>query len=615
MRALRLFALLLLLGSCSSGLPEAPRELTLDYSGRAVLNLPLPQQTVWALQPSGLLVNRAEGVGPATLRFTAPLEQVADSPQQIFNLRWRGDLQGDLRVVWPLVHVSGQVVESAAISATLPSAQLPRAEKGTVPQRVLVRYARAAAAPQGLPAAGDEKLRIIASTDPEKLAAKLAEDPNVLWAEPDGLVHALGEPGDEYYPLEWHLRKTGARWAYLANFNQPVTVAVIDSGVRYDHPDLAGRLWGPADGAYDFVNNDDDPTDEGDNHNPRLGSHGTHVSGIIAARSGENALPASCYDAHGNPVCSKSGVVGAAWAANVKVLPLRVLDENGNGSFSAVAAAIRYAAGLSVTWGDVTLSNPHPAKIINLSLGASMRSQALCEAVAAASDAGVLVVAAAGNNGGGAYFYPASCPGAISVAATDNSNGEPKPTWYSQHNDRVDISAPGGDSRQDADGDGHPDGILSTTWNFERNMPNYGYYMGTSQAAPQVSAALALLLASGEDAASAWRILKETSTDLGEPGYDVHYGYGFVNLPAALALTLPAGKYRVHFGGPLERWLSTDADGNFSTYLPSAEYSLTACRDDSANGFCDGDEPAFHTKVTAPPQDYFSLGSLLLRRP
>ncbi|WP_457637217.1 S8 family serine peptidase [Oceanithermus sp.] len=615
MRRLSLL-LLLLLNACNSGLPQAPDFLRLGYDGRGQINLPVADDTVWSLEQGGLQVFPQQGIGPATIRLQANGKELPDQPQIVYHLTWGGDLHGNLNVTWPLVHVTGQVVEPVTTTATIPATGLAIAkEKPQTTKRVIVRYRSASVAPQGTTAAGTPELRLLESSDPEGLLKELARDPNVLWAELDGQVHALGEPADQYYPLEWHLRKTGARWAYLANYANPVTVAVIDTGVRYDHPDLAGRLWGSADGAYDFVEADPDPTDPDDVNNPSFGSHGTHVTGIITARSGINQLPPSCYDAEGNPICSESGVVGLTWPAPVTVLPLRVLDSSGNGNFSAVAAAIRYAAGLPVSWNGVTLTNPHPASVINLSLGGPAYSQAMCEAVADATEAGALVVAAAGNSGESAYFYPASCPGAISVAATDNSNGNPLPTWYSEHNEQVDISAPGGDTNQDADGDGYPDGVLSTTWNYQEGRPNYAFYMGTSQASPQVAAALALLVAGGQTPAEAWEKLKASATDLGQPGRDDYYGYGFLNLPKALSLTLPPGPYRLHFSGPTDRWIGTDANGSFSTYLPSGSYRLTACRDDSQNGFCDSGEPARQSDAEIEPRPEQNLPPLRLKYP
>ncbi len=598
MRRLTPVLLLAILAACSSGLPEAPRNLRLGYDGKGTLSLQVPQGTVWELGAGKLKVEPARGIGPAVINFRAEPGQAPTGAQGNFTLPWMGDLQGNLTITWPLVRVEGRVVERtpSGTGFQFPAVPLDRNDGYEPAQktgRVLVRYRNPAAAPQNSFVAGSRTLRLLETSDVKGLLARLRNDPNVIWAEPDGIVYALGEPADEFYPLQWHLRRTGARWAHLGSYTRDITVAVIDTGVRFDHPDLAGRLWGPADGAFDFVDSDNDPTDPGDLRHPKSGSHGTHVTGIIAARTGVNTLPPGCYDKDKKPVCSKTGVVGLAWPASVKVMPLRVLDKNGRGTFSAVSAAIRYAAGIPIEWGGKKLTNPHPARIINLSLGTTIINNSMCAAVTDAAAAGVQVVAAAGNAGGTLYYFPASCKNAISVAAVDNYPGDPKPTWYSQHNDRITLSAPGGDVHQDADEDGYPDGILSTTWNFKEGLPNFAFYMGTSQASPQVAAALALLLAQdpNRSAKEARDLLVSSASDLGPDGYDEYYGYGILNMPGALGLKLPPGPYRVRFEGPIERWARADVNGNFWLYLPSGNYEVSACRDDSANLFCDRGEP------------------------
>ncbi len=410
--------------------------------------------------------------------------------------------------------------------------------------------------------------------------------------EANGHVWPLGFPDDAFFPYEWHLRQTGARWAFLKSYPRAVVVAVIDTGVRYDHPDLAGALLDGTQGAYDFTEDDTDPTDTGGHG--RVGSHGTHVAGIVAARA--------------NGV----GVVGVAWPAPVRVLPLRVIDASGYGSFADVADAIRYAAGLPVVRDGKTLANPNPARVINLSLGSTQYSQALCDAVAAAVDAGAAVVAAAGNlpPSPGAYFYPAACPGAIAVAATDQGVGRPPlPAWYTAQNDRVAVAAPGGDLAEDADGDGHPDGIVSTTWDYLDNRPSYGLYIGTSQAAPQVAAGLALLLASGEAStpSEAWARLRASLTDLGPPGRDPGYGYGFLNLTGALGISPLPGRYRVVLEGRTGRSYRARPGDPLATYLPAGRYRVTVCRDDSQNGLCDPGEPAVRGGLELPGSPTLAL--------
>jgi subtilisin family serine protease len=439
-------------------------------------------------------------------------------------------------------------------------------------------------------------------------------DPHVEWAEVNGRVTRLGEPTDQFYPQQWYLRNTGARFTYLQTYPNPITVAVIDTGVRYDHPDLAGRLWQPGEGAYDFVGDasspadpcalpepdtpgDTDPTDPCDLQAPSGGSHGTHVTGIMVANSG-TFMPAC-------PTCTDSGIVGMAYNAPIKVLPLRVLDPGGSGTFENVALAIRYAAGIPVQKAGQTLVNPQPAQVINLSLGSRSFSHIMCEAVFDAVARGVLVVAAAGNafpQAPGQMFYPASCPGAISVAATDRYN---RVAFYSQQNSRVDVAAPGGNINQPGGG------ILSTTWNYTTNLPNYTFYMGTSQATPQVAAALAMLLSSGRasTAGEAWNLLRANLTDLGAPGRDDAYGHGLLNLPGAFAWTLPRGDFVISFSGPSSRQIPV-VNGQFQTYLLPGRYLVTACRDDSGNGLCDNGEPKVERLVQVGGRGTLDLGTI-----
>ncbi|PZA06991.1 MULTISPECIES: S8 family serine peptidase [unclassified Meiothermus] len=631
---LALLALVLGLAACAQR-GVSPSQIRLDYSGQGTLDLNVSYSTAWKLIPGSpwLTTTPAEGLGPARVSLQAKPTELPEAPSISTDLQFSGDLQGSTKVTLPLVKLSGQVQAP-------PSQTSFSLEAGAVPLRgkpqnlstgeILVKYrssglegSRTALhepveiVPQGAALLSSDRLNRLVklrTSDLQTALRRLQSDPRVEWAEPNGIVWALGEPADEFYPLEWHLRLTGARFSYLGSYPNPVTVAVVDTGVRYDHPDLQGRLVLPGEGALDLVEGDSDPTDTGDIASPDKGSHGTHVTGIITAGAGTFVAPC--------PNCSNSGVVGVAWPAPVKVLPIRILDESGNGTFEAVAAAIRYAAGIPVEFDGKKYVNPQPASVINLSLGSTTQSQAMCEAVAEATARGVAVVAAAGNGGGTAYYYPASCPGAISVGATDyNFGGLPRPAWYSQRNDRVSVAAPGGDTaqftggllcrnKQTEDERPCPDGILSTTWNFNTNQPNYAFYMGTSQAAPQVAAALALLISSGQasDGQAAWEQLKSHLTDLGPAGKDDAYGLGFLNLPGALGLKLPPGPYVLALEGPTPRLLRPDASGYFETYVMAGDYELRSCRDDSQNGLCDASEPRTVRQLQVPSQAEFSMG-------
>lgn len=264
----------------------------------------------------------------------------------------------------------------------------------------------------------------------------------------------------------------------------PTVVAVLDTAVRFDHPMLLGHLLP----GYDFVSDafngndgqatggsdrDSDPTDTGDGvsatdllSDPGCGSvsssswHGTFTAGMLA----------------GNPIASE-GVFPINW--NAVVEPIRVLGKCG-GYTTDLADAIRWAAGLPV---NGVPTNPNPAKVINLSLGASGACVNAIEgqAVADAKNAGAIVVVATGNNGG-SVDTPANCPGALAVAATDQ---EGLKASYSNFGSPVALTAPGGDSAYPMWGAGNT-GITGPLTN------TYSAKIGTSFAAPQVSAALAI---------------------------------------------------------------------------------------------------------------------------
>ncbi len=590
-------------------------------------------------QSSWLTATPQSGLGPRVVQLRAHFSgQTPNQPDYLGSLSVTGDLQTTITVRLPLTRVVGSITDGLSASvaggvtpllhsptvqtfaANLPGSSGLRQYVSQARAEILVKYRtdlRNTHLPQGSRVLSHDRVSRITrleSSNPQALLDRLRLDPSVEWAEINGTVSAQGEPTDEHYLLQWYLRSTGARFTYLQRtYSTPITVAVVDTGVRYDHPDLAGRLWLPGEGAWDFVGDsanpadpcgdpdprtpgDNDPTDPCDLLSPSSGSHGTHVTGIIAANSG-TFIPAC-------PTCTDSGIVGMAHNASIKVLPLRVLDSRGSGTFEDVALAIRYAAGIPVGKAGQLLENPRPARVINLSLGGGF-SHAMCEAVADVVARGVLVVAAAGNfqeQSPGAMVYPAACPGAISVAATTQNH---QVAFYSQQNSEVDIAAPGGDAAAG--------GILSTTWNFTANQPNYTFYMGTSQATPQVAAALAMLLSSGKpaDAAQAWNLLRSSLTDLGPPGRDDAYGHGLLNLPGAFGWTLPRGGFLADFGGPSPRRVPAP-DGRFEAFLVPGRYLVRACRDDSGNHLCDMGEPIDEREVQVSGGNSLDLGMILV---
>lgn len=316
-------------------------------------------------------------------------------------------------------------------------------------------------------------------------AKELLRQPGSLPAGPPRI------PTDRRFANQWALhntRQTGGTedadidtpeaWSVMTGTSN-IMIAVIDSGIDYTHEDLNdGRVRTDID--KDYINNDNDALDDN--------GHGTHVAGTVAARTNNGA-----------------GVAGIMWQA--KLLPLKVCNSKGNCNADHIAAAIRYAANQG-------------ARVINMSLGGSC-SQTIADAVNYAYfDKGVVIVAAAGNNGG-SIGYPAQHAPVIAVGATDHNDSR---AYFSSYGDELDVVAPGVT-------------ILST-------VPQNGYdtFSGTSMAAPHVAGVVGLLLAQRPELKNSQvhQILRTSADDLGQSGFDRHYGFGRVNAYQALQTATPS---------------------------------------------------------------------------
>ncbi|WP_162299982.1 S8 family serine peptidase [Kineobactrum sediminis] len=354
----------------------------------------------------------------------------------------------------------------------------------------------------------------------------LRRTPGVRYAEPNYRLHSTFDPDDNLFPLQWHysLIALPAAWDTTTS-DASVIVGVVDTGILSGHPDLSGRLVA----GYDFVRDpqvaadgdgiDPNPEDPGNSDNPAASSfHGTHVAGTVAA-AGNNRI----------------GVTGSAWSS--RVMPLRGLGNDGGTSYD-VAQAVRFAAGLPNDSGTVPVQ---PATIVNLSLGGGGFSQIDQDLFLTLRDRGITIVASAGNQASTVPSYPAAYNGVISVSAVD---GQRRITGYSNRGVTIDVAAPGGDSSTDFNGDGYPDGVLSTGGRAGDIGIEFAYVFlsGTSMAAPHVAGIIALmksvnpalspaeidtLLASGA-----------LTDDLGEPGRDDLYGHGLINARRAIDAAL-----------------------------------------------------------------------------
>jgi subtilisin family serine protease len=425
------------------------------------------------------------------------------------------------------------------------------------------------------------------------LSLRLSADPNIESAEPNVIMSA-SQFNDPYYGSSgawgqsfedlWGLTNAKRRQTWPVSQGQGVTVAVIDTGIDAQHPDIAANIWTNAGETncadsvdndnngfvddchgWDFVNNDNDPADD---H-----GHGTHVSGTIAA-VGNNGI----------------GIVGMA--PQSKIMPLKVLNNQATGFIDVIAAAVVYGA-------------DNGAKVANMSLGACCGfSQILFDAISYAHDVkDQVVVVAAGNNNADVYiqdngFVPANIRKVITVAASDHLDQKAS---FSNFGQKIDVIAPGG-------GDADPSNIFApdasilslkaannTFYSGFFVGTNYARLAGTSMASPHV-AGLAAAIRSWRPQFSnevVRQSIRDNADDVLAPGYDWQSGYGRINssgslsiykqYPVAALITSPtldwvSGKNLPIRGTANGQWFSSwDLDygaGDFpTTWLPLTQSS------------------------------------------
>lgn len=319
------------------------------------------------------------------------------------------------------------------------------------------------------------RLRFPASTDPYAIAARLTAAPGVVYAEPNRLRWIARTPDDPAFLQQWGLRNIQAPEAWTITTGGPIIVAVLDSGVDAEHPDLAGKVLP----GYNALNGSSNSRDDN--------GHGTAVAGLIAANT-NNGI----------------GIAGLCWEC--RILPVKVVRANGVGDDASLAAGIHWAA-------------DNGARVINMSLGGEEDSRVLREAIDYAAARGIVMVAASGNErqSGNPVTYPAAYPNVIAVGATGNTDVI---TGFSNTGDYLDLAAPGV-------------GLWTTLPGGSYGPPN-----GTSFSSSYVAGAAAMVLTQRPDLgwADVGCVLKASADDKGPPGKDPEYGWGRLNVFRAVQL-------------------------------------------------------------------------------
>lgn len=367
--------------------------------------------------------------------------------------------------------------------------------------------------------------------DIEKLV-KIYEDTDLFeYVEPNNIGTVGGKqgnlkiiPNDHYFARQWGLYNDGTisfspavndadidmelAWD-IEQGSASIVIAVLDAGLKLDHPDISGRVWvnnneitntldddnnGYIDDiqGWDFANNDNDPTDD---H-----GHGTNVAGIIGADARNNI-----------------GYAGVDW--NSKLMICKILDQNNSGLYSWWTDAIYYAV-------------DNGANVINMSVGGSGFSNSMQDAVDYAYNNGVTVVACMMNENNNITYYPAGYQNTIAVGSTNSDDKRSSPFFWSStsgsnYGNHIDVVAPGN----------YIYGL-----NYQSNTNYNSYWGGTSQSAPLVTGLSALLLAQdlSRTPDDIRNIIRNTAEDqTGNPledilGFDIFYGYGRINAHKAL---------------------------------------------------------------------------------
>ena len=447
-----------------------------------------------------------------------------------------------------------------------------------MPGHVLIRFEPGAAA---LAAADAQGVRLLRELAPDlwlgtigvgaELAtvAALARNPNVVYAEPDylrsyedPLCPSCSRPLDDLFEWQWNMHNDGdvdlglglvsyteavdadIDWLEAYDLLGPspagsVKIGILDTGVRSTHVDICGKVM--------LQRNFYDPLASAEDD---MG-HGSHVAGVAGACAG-----------------SHSGVVGVAYGPNIKFLVGKVCAADGTCAVSGIVEGLYWMA-------------DNGANVLNMSFGDPAQSQAEADALQVATDAGGLSFCAAGNDPGAAIIYPAADPNCVAVTAT---NWGDRLASYSSFGPQAELSAPGGDLEDLFLGTSM---IVSAWAGFDTD---YVATVGTSMATPHATGLAGLLYALGlTDPAAIRNCLRATADDLGAPGWDQQFGWGRINVLAAVqavqggaacTTSPPPAATTVHVAS-LDGWSETVRGNRWNAFL---EVGIA----DQDAGFVDG---------------------------
>ncbi len=366
--------------------------------------------------------------------------------------------------------------------------------------------------------------------------------------------------------LQWNLGAIG--WTEAVDRLESVTLskrpilAVIDSGMVIDHPDLAGVIVDQRDFVPAVIDGDGFVADASDdvrvNDDPRSCHHfhGTHVSTTAVAPQND------------------AGITGVV--PGIGLIAIKVGHNSGDncGLFGDIANAILYAAGLPNDSGSVPAIT---ADVINMSVGGPTQDPDISAAISRAVAQGVIVVASAGNDGAPVVSYPAADDGVIAVAATDTLDAAAP---YSSFYPRVDIAAPGGDQSVDVNGDGLADGIAAgiAVASGSGFRSSWGLMQGTSMASPTVAAGMALMKGIEPDLTQsdieAMLAAGQLTVDIGATGFDNATGFGLMSLPKMIESALQFSDGGAPDPAPVTIVTSSPGSLDFGSSLDSVTLDL-----------------------------------------